>query len=188
MKRPSQTFCFTWNLFFLVNFLSCERPAFHSAHHWYSTQHTRRHNQSSGSHFFFLPLGFARKQRVPFWFAARLLPFAPTKPLLLSGLDRICRRIIDSFTPRLAYFLRFWRITNKRTTSEWRARALWMLLFCLMTQIDPKTTSKQLLRHTVFLLFAPPSTISTNTLGSPVSAYIAIITARRQIGFVFRIW
>ena len=99
-----------------------------------------RHNQSSGRHFLFCRLDSPENSVFPFFgFVAGLLHFASANPLLLSERDRICRRIIDSFTPQLAYFLRFWCIANKKTTSKWCAHALWKLLFCLMTQIKPKT-------------------------------------------------
>lgn len=140
-------FCFTWNLFFLVNFCIADDPLF--APRIIDTRHniqdaTIKHRVVT----FFFPFGFARKQRAPFfWFVARLLHFASANPLLLSELDRICRRIIDSFTPQLAYFLRFWCIANKKTTTEWRAHTLWKLLFCSMTQIKPKTNRTIVATH-----------------------------------------
>lgn len=188
MKRPPRTFCFTWNLFFLVNFCIADDPLF--APRIIDTRHniqcaTINHRVVA---FFFCRLDLPKNSVLPF---LGLLPDCcllrtqnpssyPSSTGFVGELLTVLHRSSHIFCDFGALQTRKPHQNDVRTLYKSCFSARWR-------RLNRKQPANDCCDALFSLLFASPSTISTNTLGNPVSVHIAIKTACRHIGFACQI-
>lgn len=181
-------FCFTWNLFFLVNFRLADDLSF--TLHAIDIQHN-------------IQCATINHRVVTSFFAVWIRPKTACSPFL--GLLPDCC-ILRPQTPssypsatgfvgelltvlhRSSHIFCDFGALQTRKPHQNDVRTLYKSCFSARwRRLNRKQPANDCCDALFSLLFASPSTISTNTLGNPVSVHIAIKTACRHIGFACQI-